>query len=94
MVTVSELKAGSPYGETYKILWDAVNGKKVNGFYFTAESSLSSLTTEQRNAYNQAVKNLFAHPDLYLTAAQLKTYNSAMARANANVAARKARPGS
>ena len=97
MVTVGQLKAPvyrSPYMEVDRILWDAVNGKKVNGFDFSAKPSFSSLTSEQINAYfaarDQAARYLFAHPSLYLTAEQLKAYNAAKTYADEEVATQEA----
>ena len=97
MVTVGELKAPiymSPYMEADRILWDAVRGKKVNGFDFSAKPSFSSLTREQINAYfaarEQAARDLFANPSKYITADQLKAYNTAKAQADVVVAAQEA----
>lgn len=81
----------SPYMEADRILWDAVRGKKVNGFDFDAKPSFHSLTSKQINAYfaarRQAATDLFAHPEKYLTVVQLEAYNVAMAKAKIEVAA-------
>ena len=85
---VGSLKARlyeNPYDKADRILYDAVRGKKVNGFDFYANPSLRSLTDEQINAYfaarAQAGKDLFADPSLYLTPEQFKAYTAAMKQA-------------